>query len=280
MDGVESAKVAAADRGLMYGDGLFETIAVCDGYPCLWDAHMSRLRTGASRLSIPCPPESLLRRECRTVIGATSRCVVKLVVTRGSGGRGYNLPAEPRPTRIFMRYPWPEHPAEYFRSGVTVAICRMRLAEQPNLAGIKHLNRLEQVLARSEWDASSCAEGMMCDAQGHVVCGTMSNLFLFDKDGLVTPRLDRCGIAGTVRDLILRTAARFGIAAGEGDLYLRDLFQADGLFLTNALIGAWPVRHLGERRYDVHRLPLEFLDWIRAAAYQPDPEHRDPCAPC
>ena len=241
---------------------------------------MRRLRMGADRLSIPCPSESLLWRECRTVIGRASRCVVKLVITRGSGGRGYGPPVRIRPTRIFSCHPWTEHPAEWFRSGVSVAICRTRLAEQPILAGIKHLNRLEQVLARSEWNDPACAEGVMCDRHGRVICGTTSNLFLFDKDGLVTPRLDSCGIAGTVRGLILRTAALFGISAAEGELYVPDLFRADGLFLTNALIGAWPVRHLGERRYDVHRLPLELLDWIRVAAHQLDPEYRDPCAPC
>lgn len=280
VNGAECTQVSATDRGLLYGDGLFETIAVHEGRPCRWDAHISRLRLGAERLDIPCPDESLLRCECQAVVGGTARCIIKLILTRGAGGRGYRPPAEPRPTRILTRHPWPDYPGDWSYSGVSVGVCRTRLSEQPILAGIKHLNRLDQVLARSEWDDPTRAEGLMCDRRGRVICGTMSNLFVFTLDGLATPRLDSCGIAGTVRDLVLRACPRFGIAATERHLGLSDLVGAQGLFLTNALIGVWPVRHLGKRRYDVRRLPLDLLDWVRAAAHQPDPEYLNPCAPC
>jgi len=279
VNGIGSTRVVATDRGLMYGDGLFETFAVCDGFPCLWKAHMNRLRAGADRLRIPCPPESLLWHECRSVIGKALRCVLKLVVTRGSGGRGYSPPAVPRPTRIVSSHPWPEHPEAYYQSGVSVKLCNIRLADQPVLAGIKHLNRLEQVLARSEWTDPDYAEGLMRDSRGRAISGTMSNLFAFAKGRLVTPSLERCGIAGTVRDLVLRTAPHFGIESAEQDLYPSDLLQAEGLFLTNAVIGVWPVRQLGEQRYDVHRLPLEFLERIRAGAHQSNPEFPHACVP-
>jgi 4-amino-4-deoxychorismate lyase len=264
----------------MYGDGLFETIAVVSGGPCLWDAHMERLRKGAHRLSIPCPPQSLLRDECLSVVGDHPRCVVKLVLTRGIGGRGYGPPERPRPTRILSRFPWPEYPQDRALRGVSVHICRTRLAEQPALAGLKHLNRLEQVIARSEWADPERAEGLMCDGRGRVIGGTMSNLFVFRNGGLETPRLDSCGIAGTVRGLVMGTSRQLGISAVERDMYASDLLSAEGLFLTNALIGVWPVRQLGERSYDVGLLPPALLDRVRASVHQADAESRDSCAPC
>jgi 4-amino-4-deoxychorismate lyase len=282
VDGIPTASVGANDRGFMYGDGLFETIAVHDGRPCLWGFHLGRLRKGVDRLCLPCPSEDLLFRECTEIIGEQRRCVVKLVLTRGAGGRGYGPPERPSPTRVFYRYGWPDHPLDWQSAGVRVEVCHTRLADQPLLAGLKHLNRLEQVLARSEWKDPGRAEGLMCDLRGRVIGGTMSNLFVLSDSAtvLATPLLDRCGIRGTVRDLILKNAHRFGISAVEKDLYLSDLAEAEGLFLTNALIGVWPVRQLGEQGYDVGRLPHGFLNWIRAAVQETDPEIRNPCAPC
>jgi 4-amino-4-deoxychorismate lyase len=154
------------------------------------------------------------------------------------------------------------------------------LAEQPVLAGVKHLNRLEQVLARAEWGDPGQAEGLMCSLGGNVIGGTMSNLFILAPTGLVTPRLDRCGIAGTIRRLVLENAARFGLTAVEGDLRVADVLRARGLFVTNALIGAWAVRQLGERRLDPRSLPLELLRWVRSAAQRPDPGSGGECVLC
>jgi 4-amino-4-deoxychorismate lyase len=256
----------------MYGDGLFETIAVRRGLPCLWNAHVARLRRGTDRLAIPFPEESLLHRECLEVAGSDSRCVVRLMLTRGCGGRGYRPPRQVRPRRILSRYAWPEYPPRWSAEGVRADICRTRLAHQPLLAGIKHLNRLEQVLARSEWDDPDQAEGLLCDIRGRVIGGTMTNLFVVGRGRLATPSLGGCGIEGTVRGLILKHARRFGLSVVECELGIADIERAEGLFLTNAIIGAWAVRLLGGRRYDVRRLPLEFLDWVRAAVHQPDPE--------
>ena len=269
LDGRPAASIPATDRGLLYGDGLFETLAVCAGAPCLWEAHLRRLRRGARRLGLPCPPATRLRRECQAAIGEARQCVVKLVLTRGSGGRGYRPPAPPQPRRIFLRHPWPDYPMAWRDSGVRVEFCRTRLAIQPQLAGLKHLNRLEQVLARAEWTDAERAEGLMRDTRGRVICGTMSNLFLVSGTRLLTPNLTRCGIRGTVRELVLEAAARFGLTAVEKDLYPRDLYAAEGLFLTNALIGVWPVRQLGDRTYARSRRPQAFLDWLRVAVHQP-----------
>jgi 4-amino-4-deoxychorismate lyase len=277
VDGLPSETVSVADRGLLYGDGLFETVAVRGGRLCLWSAHLARLRLGARRLGIPCPPSDLLHEECLRVVDGTADCVVRLTLTRGNGGRGYRPPAAPVPTRLLSRHPWPEHPPTWAQEGVSVDLCHMTLGENPRLAGLKHLNRLEQVLARAEWGDPQRAEGLMRDGRGRVIAGTMSNLFLVAGRRLLTPRLDTCGIAGTVRGLALAMAPDFGLEAMEGDLSLADLEAADGLFLTNALIGIWPVSRLGDIRFDLGRLPRAFLAAVRTAAHSADEDDRGPC---
>jgi 4-amino-4-deoxychorismate lyase len=161
------------------------------------------------------------------------------------------------------------HPAGAAEVGVSVRWCRATLGENPQLAGIKHLNRLEQVLARAEWDDDADAEGLMCDCRGRVIAGTMTNLFVYAGGRLLTPRLDTCGVAGTVRAVVLRLAAQLDIEVAETDLGVSDVHCADGLFLTNALIGVWPVRMLGGRSFDVGRLPQGLIEGVRAAVQTP-----------
>jgi 4-amino-4-deoxychorismate lyase len=270
IDGIETDRLAATDRGLHYGDGLFETLAVCDGGLCLWSKHFARLSRGAERLGIPRPPENLLLRECGQLIAGESAGVLKIVLTRGSGGRGYRPPEPSHPTRICSLHPWPDYPSSWRDEGVSVISCRTALGNNPFLAGIKHLNRLEQVVGRSEWRDPQIAEGLMCDGRGRVIGGTMSNLFLIVKGRLRTPRLDRCGIEGTVRDLVLRMAGSFGIEVAKTDIRHDDLVAADGLFLTNALIGVWPVRRLGTQVMSLDRLPVELIAAVRKAVWTPE----------
>jgi 4-amino-4-deoxychorismate lyase len=272
INGVETDRIEAADRGLAFGDGLFETIAVRDGLPCLWQAHLDRLREGAERLRIPAPPPDLLRDECLRVSGGRPRGVLKVILTRGTGGRGYRPPEHPRPTRIVAAHPWPAHPPEWARTGVRVGLCRTPLGANPRLAGIKHLNRLEQVLARDEWDDPELAEGLMCDGHGRVIAGTMSNLFVVRGGRLLTPSIDACGIAGTVRALTIRLAPAHGLTPETAELTPAELAGADGLFLTNALIGVWPVRRLVEVAFDPSRLPWDLIEAVRRQAHHPHAE--------
>lgn len=237
------------DRGLHYGDGLFETFAVSEGIPELWDRHMWRLQQGCDRLTIPLPDMELLRTEAEWLCTGTRQAVLKLILTRGSGGRGYRPPQHPQPTRILSLYPWPDHPQSWRHEGVSVRVCRHRLSVNPVLAGLKHLNRLDQIMARSEWNDSTIAEGLMLDLSGRVVEGTMSNLFLMRDGQLITPDLSQAGINGVMRGLIIDTAADLGIACGFADLTLDDLFGADELLLCNSVIGTWPVRRLEGTSY-------------------------------
>jgi len=249
VDGVARDPVPWADRGLHYGDGLFETIRVRDGTAVLWDRHQARLREGCRRLGIPCPDFERLRRELAHAVADRSVAVVKVIVTRGAGGRGYATPVDPTPTRMIAVYPWTPYPQQYYSEGVELRICATRLGLNPALAGLKHLNRLEQVLARSEWQDPAIAEGLMLDVDGRLIEGTMSNVFLGRDDRILTPELTRCGVAGVMRAETLAAAARTGIKAEVCDLWPKDLDLADELWVCNSLIGMWPVRKLARRAY-------------------------------
>ena len=189
IDGREAVAIDVRDRGLHYGDGLFETLAVAQGRPLLWRRHMQRLAAGCRRLRIPPPAAETLREEAERLCARLDRAVLKIMVTRGDGGRGYAPPPAAAGTRVLMTYPWPPYPERHRRDGVAVRVCAARLGASPGLVGLKHLNRLEQVMARAEWDDPSIAEGLMLDAAGHVIEGTMSNLFAVIGGRLVTPDL-------------------------------------------------------------------------------------------
>lgn len=247
INGESSGQIAATDRGLHYGDGLFETIAMIDGRPRLWSAHMARLQRGCEVLRLPSPDLQLLYEEAQRLCVGTERAVLKVVLTRGSGGRGYRLPQEATPQRLLFRYPWPDYPQP--SAGIRVRLCHTPLACNPALAGIKHLNRLEQVLARAEWDDPAIHEGLMCDLDGQVKEGTMSNLFWVRDARLYTPELARCGVAGVMRAEVMALARDLGMSVTFDEALPDELLQMDELFLTNSLIGIWPVGHFAGRDF-------------------------------
>ena len=250
INGTAGDGVAANDRGLLFGDGLFETLAVVQGEPRYWLRHMARLQTGCHRLGITPVDEALLRREVAQLLkdgAGMARNVLKIIITRGTGGRGYQADPAATPTRIVQLHDWPGRPAGH--EGIRATLCTLRLGNNPQLAGIKHLNRLEQVMARAEWDDADIREGVMLDQSGRVIEGTMSNLFLVRQGELVTPDLTRCGVAGIMRDVILEIAGQAGLQTRISDFTLDDLFQAEELFVTNSLIGIWPVTAIDSNRY-------------------------------
>ncbi|MHA6193767.1 aminodeoxychorismate lyase [Pseudomonas wadenswilerensis] len=241
VDGRSADTLALQSRGLAYGDGLFETIAVNAGKPSLLDYHLDRLALGCRRLAIEAD-FPLIREETCRYAALLGDGVLKLILTRGDSQRGYAAAVGATPRRILQGNPAPAYPAEHAEQGVRLFPCRTRLAEQPLLAGLKHLNRLEQVLARAEWQGTEYAEGLMLDMSGRVIEGVYSNLFLVRDGQLFTADLGRCGVAGVMRAALLDAAAREGISASVRDLSLDDLQQADELFLCNSVYGVWPVR--------------------------------------
>jgi len=250
VDGLAADAVAATDRGLHFGDGLFETIAVTGGRPRRWERHMARLRAGCARLGFPAPDAGVCLGEAQALCAGRDRAVLKLIVTRGSGGRGYRPPRDPRPTRIMLCRDWPDTPARIRAGGAQVRFCRTRLGRNPLLAGLKHLNRLEYVLARAEW-GDAFDEGLLCDDLGHVVEGTVTNLFAVSQGAIHTPDLSQCGVAGVVRGEIMERAEQLAIPLQVAQLTRDFVEQADELFLTNSLIGVWPVARVEQREHGI-----------------------------
>jgi 4-amino-4-deoxychorismate lyase len=250
VNGEQGGCVSTLDRGLLFGDGVFETIAVQANRPRFWARHMARLQAGCQRLGIPAVDESRLLAEAGLLLGDAASGqdhVLKIIVTRGPGTRGYRPDRSAIPTRILQLHAWPDMPAG--DDGIRATMCVLRLGNNPQLAGIKHLNRLEQVLARAEWDDDGIREGLLLDQAGRVIEGTMSNLFLVKDGALLTPDLTRCGVAGIRRDIVLELARQSGLSTQVRDITHDRLLQADELFVCNSLIGIWPVIALNANRF-------------------------------
>ena len=252
INGEVNKEISATDRGLHYGDGLFETIACINGKPRLWPAHMARLQRGCEVLGLPQPDTEQLYHEVCSLCRDQARAVVKLIYTRGSGGRGYRPPHVMVPQRLLLSYPWPDYSDS--AGGIRLRLCDTPLACNPVLAGIKHLNRLEQVMARAEWDDATTHEGLMCDLDGWVKEGTMSNLFWVSGDTLHTPDLSRCGVAGVMRDQVMVEAGRIGIEVKLAEIEAEGLVQVDEIFMTNSLVGIWPVAEYAGHRFAAGRV--------------------------
>ncbi|HES76261.1 MAG TPA: aminodeoxychorismate lyase [bacterium] len=233
-----------SDRGLHYGDGVFETMAVQSGRVRLLPRHLQRLTWGAARLAIPLPELSDIENTLQGAAHELGEGVLKLILTRGSGGRGYARSASPEPSLILLRYPQALPSPQDTAEGIIVRLCDLRLARQPVLAGIKHLNRLEYVLARAEWDEPDIAEGLLFDTQGELIEAVANNVFVVQAGRLRTPNLEQCGVAGVMRAEVLACAERIGIAVQETSLKMDDLLASDEVFLTNSLHGIRPVRLL------------------------------------
>jgi 4-amino-4-deoxychorismate lyase len=226
------------DRGLQYGDGVFETMRVRRRRVRLLDFHLDRLFEGCRRLKIEPPSAGRLRRELESHAALRVDAVLKLIVTRGPGSRGYRPSGEERCTRVIsLHAPPPRDGIAAAYPAVRVRMCATRLGTNPMLAGIKTLNRLESVMARSEWRDPRVWEGLLRDVDGNIVCGTMSNLFIRSGSYLMTPMLDRCGIAGVMRRWVLEQAKEFGLRPLEGRLRWNEIGEAEEAFMTNAVAG-------------------------------------------
>lgn len=239
INGVLADQVSINDRGLSYGDGLFETIAVIDGKPHLFDQHLDRLRLGLERLKFPDGTIDTVKKDIQA-LSLSGNQTLKLTVTRGLGERGYKLPATCVPTRIISLAESSDF-AQQRQQGISVRLCQQRLGHNPILAGIKHLNRLEQVLARSEWSDSDITEGIVSDLDGNLVEGTMSNLFWVHEGVLYTPKIDQSGVKGVMRDRLIELADQLSLVVVEGNYPESVLDSAEEVFICNSLIGIWPV---------------------------------------
>lgn len=254
--------IAAADRGFQYGDGLFETIEVNNGQPVFMDRHLDRLQRGCRRLLIPCPDRDLLASEAQSLVAGSALAVLKIIVTRGSGGRGYRQPDTIRPTRVVSLHPFPNYPEAFNQQGIRAIFCSTRLGLNPTLAGIKHLNRLEQVMARAEWNDVSIQEGLMLDQNDRVIEGTMTNLFYVRNNRLYTAPVTEAGIAGIMREVVIELAERNELEVVEHFFTAYDLLAAEEIFVSNSIIGLWPVRQLADHSFMRGPVTDKISQWL------------------
>lgn len=255
-------RIDVSDRGLQYGDGLYETIAVRQGQPVRLPAHLTRLKMGCERLAIPVQTLDALTDEIAQIVRGSSSAILKVIVTRGIGSRGYRQPEIIQPTRIISLHPFPDYPDSYQQQGINIRFCKTRLGLNPDLAGIKHLNRLEQVLARAEWTDPAIQEGLLSDVLGRVIEGTMSNLFFVKTNVLYTAPVTQSGVAGIMRDLVMELAQLHKIPVEQRFFDHERLMTADEIFVTNSIIGIWPVKRLQELRFEVGPISRRFMAWL------------------
>lgn len=254
VNGKQGNSISIRDRGLLYGDGVFRTLRALHGKAQHWPLHYQKLQHDCTALGIACPDIALLSAELDRLLTQYRDGVVKLIVTRGQathrqGARGYAPPAQATPTHLWDILPLPDYPADRDTLGIKARMCQLFLSQQPRLAGIKHLNRLENVLAAAESSDRGVAEGLLMDAEGNVIEGIRSNLFLISRGTLITPDLSRCGVAGVQRDRVMAWATQHNVPLQVRNVTLDEVMNADEVFVVNSIIGMWPVRELEQRRW-------------------------------
>jgi 4-amino-4-deoxychorismate lyase len=262
INGVEADYIAVNDRGFQYGDGLFETIEIVDGKPVFLEQHLLRLSTDCCKLYIPKPDIKQLTDEIHRVCKDSKQAVLKIIITRGVGGRGYRQPEAIQPTRVVSLHPFPEYSKSHSEQGINARFCTTRLGLNPALAGIKHLNRLEQIMARAEWDDPTIQEGIMSDINDHVIEGTMTNLFYVKDSIIYTATLTLSGVSGVMRGIIKALIAEHKLTLIEHDYNEDALLAADEVFVCNAIIGIWPIRQIENVSFIVGNVTSQLQTWL------------------
>lgn len=251
VNGELADSISVYDRGLQYGDGLFETIAVSNGRPLLLEKHLSRLHKSTQYLKFSTQDFDTIKQELLEFSQDIQKGIVKIILTRGAGGRGYALPDEPSANRILIKYPWPDYPNSIISQGAKLRVCDLKLSKQSAFVTSKHLNRLEQILARSEWSDEDIFEGILLNEDDKIIECTMSNVFFIKGKHLITPELNESGVKGILREVILENAELLGYEMIVSSIYLDDLNSKDECFITNSIIGVCPVNTIGDVSYSM-----------------------------
>lgn len=243
LNGHPIEQLSPLERGFAYGDGLFSTMNVVNSHIALLDLHWQRLAQGCQRLAINSHYLETWQQDFQRFLAVYANNTVKIIVTRGEGGRGYLADANAMPHCYFYAYESTAHSLLH-QQGINTGFLTTALGLNPLLAGIKHLNRLEQVLLRQELAQTPFPEALVCDINGHVVEGVFSNVFLVRQQQLYTPRLHQAGVAGVMRQQVCTLANTLGFSVEEQLLMADDFLAADEIFFCNSLYGLWPVRQI------------------------------------
>ena len=246
--------ISLEDRGLLYGDGLFETIAIRDGKLRLWEYHLSRLIRGCEVLSLKSPSKKYLHDKVMNAFHESkleqSSAIAKIIITAGKSKRGYGRNKNTVPSEFFSIYPAIKIRESDYKNGIELTLCKTRLAVNSITAGLKTLNRLEQVLAKIEFEGTHFFEGLTMDSEDNIICGTMSNIFFIKGEGLYTPCLKRCGVKGVMRKHLLVSLKKANIDVNIQPIKITDMEYFDEIFITNSQFGILPVNQCNEIKWN------------------------------
>lgn len=263
VNGCVTEYITVNDRGFQYGDGLFETIQILAEQPVFLTQHLQRLTDGCAKLGIPAPDSKELKNEITKVCKNQSASVLKIIISRGIGGRGYQQPENIIPTRVISLHPFPHYPQNFYETGVNACLCKTPLGLNPILAGLKHINRLEQILARAEWNSNSgIQEGIMLDFNNRVIEGTMTNLFYVKNDIVYTADLTYSGVKGIIRSILIKLLMENNRQVVEHNFDKATLSTADEVFVCNSIIGIWPVKKIDSTHYRVGEITRQLQNWL------------------
>lgn len=253
VNGEVSSSISIQDRGFNYGDGVFETIAVINQNLIFWKQHFQRLILGCNALGIQCPTELELNADIDKLLNVNidiTALVIKIIITRGNSERGYRISEKSESNVVVLLSSYPVYPSSFWLEGIKITCCKTILSKQKQLSGVKHLNRLEQVLARQEWD-DEFQEGLMSDEDGYVIEGVMSNLFFVKNNSIVTPCIENSGIDGIMRNVVLNLCESSGIIVKQDKITLEQVLDADEIFVTNSIVGIWPVNTIDKHIFSI-----------------------------
>lgn len=253
VNGQQQQNVDASDRAVQFGDGCFTTLAVESGDPILLSAHINRLKQGCNTLFLPHPNWSELEKQIIDIASLTqTKSVIKIIISRGCGGRGYSSNGFITPTVIISLSSYPTHYRNQQSEGVSLGISPVTLGQNSLLAGIKHLNRLEQVLIKYHLEQTEFDDVLVCDNEGYLVEANAANLFWRKENRLFTPNLTNSGVDGIMRQSIFRLAQKNHWEIDIVREKPETLYQADEIWLTNALMPVIPVSQItfsDDKRY-------------------------------
>ena len=241
VNGQQAEHISIRDRGLQYGDGCLETVRILFNKPILWSEHLKRLKYACKTLQLSVNFD-LLKSEVAQLIrvNKATNVILKIIITRGEGGRGYAPTVQSDCTRILQLI---DYIAPSTNSGARVVVCRHRLSNNSFLGGIKHLNRIDQVLASAQIPAD-CDEGLCMDEAGYVIEGCKSNLLFAIDNKLVSPDLSKSGVEGVMLDHLIDEFRVKGIAVIRRTISMRQLKRADEILLCNSVFGVWPIAEI------------------------------------
>jgi 4-amino-4-deoxychorismate lyase len=262
VNGLPGDLVSTQDRGFNYGDGIFRTLLVREGFPQSWVRHYLKLHHDCATLGLDCPTSETLLSDIASLTSNSPNGVVKIVITRGVGQRGYAILGQQASFRVVSLSSIPVFDEHHYTSGIKIHRCRLKLGHQPKLAGIKHLNRLENVLAATECFEAGFPEGLLEDEDGFLIAGTRSNIFFIRGKTLYTPDLSRCGVAGVQRERVMEWARTHGIKCKVVQMHFEELLSADEIFLVNSVFGLWPVGEMASYKRCEHPIAWKIQEWL------------------